>query len=119
MLDGWIRARTPTDLSFYLQPGKHTLELRKTGHGSWRKELTMVAGQHLEVAAPVGALARILVKKPARAAPAVKEGTQIYKRWWFWTAVGAGVLVVAGGVTAGVLANQGAPDPELGGIKFD
>src|SRR3954467_6412868 len=47
--------------------------------------------------------------------PPVEEGAPVYRRWWFWTAVG--VAVVAG--TVGVMAATGtfkssAKDPEWG-----
>lgn len=43
-----------------------------------------------------------------------KTEKPIYKKWWFWTAVGLGAAAVAGGVTAGVLASRPAPDPFIG-----
>lgn len=121
LLNGESRGRTPMEHRLYVKPGKYPLKLRKKGQGSWHKGLVIAAGQHLKVAVPQGALAKVVVNEPAPTALSrtPRAGTPIYKRWWFWTAIGAGALVVAGGVTAGVLANQGPPDPELGGITFD
>ena len=44
---------------------------------------------------------------------AAEGGRTILGRWWFWTAIGAVVVGVAGGVTAGVLASR-PPDADHG-----
>ncbi len=119
-LDGVSRDRTPTTRRIYAKPGKHRLELRKKGRGRWRREVELSAGAVVAVVVPRGALAPRVVKKAAPArATTDPTGRPIYKKWWFWTAIGVGVAAVAGGVTVGVLASQDAPAPELGAIRFD
>jgi tetratricopeptide (TPR) repeat protein len=59
---------------------------------------------------PVAALATAGAPPPA---PAPAEARPIYKRWWFWTVIG---VVVAGGVTAGVVAGSRPSTPDYGGI---
>jgi len=120
LVDGERRGKTALRHRLYMVPGEHKLRVKRGGYKSWLKRLTVAAGQHLKVEVPAGALRRELVKAPSRKPKEGEaDGPPIYKRWWFWTAVGAGVLAVAGGVTAGVLLNQDAPDPELGAIRFD
>ena len=50
------------------------------------------------------ATSRTLTTARAAQPEAKQPGTPIYKRWWFWTIIGA--VAVGGGVTAGVLASQ-------------
>ncbi|MFO0574101.1 MAG: tetratricopeptide repeat protein [Polyangia bacterium] len=46
-----------------------------------------------------------------RVAPTQPPRTPVYKKWWFWTAIGVGAAAVAGGVAAGVLLSRPTPDP--------
>ena len=121
LLDGKPRGEAPTSRRLYAAPGKHTLELRKERHGTWRKEVVLQAGATLEVKVPAGALAPVVLKKRVPARPEGKDraGEPVYKKWWFWTAVGVGVVAVVGGVTAGVLLSPEDPTTELGTITFD
>jgi tetratricopeptide (TPR) repeat protein len=45
------------------------------------------------------------------ASPAAESPAPVYKRWWFWTALGA---VVAGAVIAGFVLSRPAPQPYQG-----
>ena len=76
-------------------PGKHELRIAAPGYLQDTRELAIDAGQEQT-------LDITLATVPA---PAVVEDKSIFGRWGFWTAVGA---VVVGGVTAGVVASQGA-----------
>jgi hypothetical protein len=76
-------------------PGKHELRIAATGYLLETQELTVEAGQEQTLDITLAAVP----------VPAVVEDKSIFARWWFWTAVGA---VVVGGVTAGVVASQGA-----------
>ena len=53
---------------------------------------------------------------PSPATPAPEENPPVYKRWWFWTGLGA---VVVGGVVTGVLlSRQSAPQsPACSGVN--
>lgn len=76
-------------------PGKSELRIAAPGYVQETRDLQIDPGQEktLDVT---------LASVPA---PGVVEDKSIFGRWWFWTAVGA---VVVGGVTAGVVASQGA-----------
>ncbi len=70
---------------------------------------------------PPTAVPPAAVTAPGKVPPAggAKTSRPIYKKWWFWTAIG----VVAAGVTAGVVASQTGgsdrvPSGELGGFSF-
>ncbi|MEZ4335104.1 MAG: hypothetical protein R3B82_00560 [Sandaracinaceae bacterium] len=44
----------------------------------------------------------------------VEPTPEVYEQWWFWTAIGGGVVAVTIGIIVGVVvggeANQGPPD---------
>lgn len=48
----------------------------------------------------------------------ISEPVPVYRRWWFWTIIGAGAAGVAAGISASVLSNRGPTDPvyELGDV---
>jgi hypothetical protein len=47
------------------------------------------------------------------ASPPPEATAPVYKRWWFWTALGA---VVAGAVVTGILLSRPAPQPYQGSL---
>jgi hypothetical protein len=53
-----------------------------------------------------------LIEKPGQGAAASDDGTPLYKRWWFWTIVGA--VVVGGAATAFMLTRGGSECAEPG-----
>jgi tetratricopeptide (TPR) repeat protein len=59
----------------------------------------------------------LLIMEPPPSKP--RPATHAWQRWWFWTAVGVGVL---GGITAGIALSSGSgsslPMTDLGGKKF-
>ena len=72
--------------------------------------------QQLEASVPDGQKAKVEAKLVAGTDPVSvvvveKERTPIYKKWWFWTAIAGGVLV-AGAVTAGIVAGTRTTPPE-------
>ena len=127
---------TPLPPKLYLKPGRHRLELSKEGHVSLTKRIKVKRGQHLELELALPLVAKVaptpakVAPKPAPAKPAPKAVASqtnrsrakksverpLYKRWWFWTAIGVAVVVT--GVTAGVVATQPGEEPELGVIRF-
>ena len=76
-------------------PGKHELRIAAPGFLQDTRELAIDAGEEK-------ALDITLAPVPAAG---VEPDKSIFSRWWFWTAIGA---VVVGGVTAGMVASQGA-----------
>ena len=117
LVKGKPRGEPPLEYPLYFKPGRYRLELRKQGHVSVTRRLRLKRGEHqaLEIALPLLAkVAPAPARVAARPAPA-KEATStsrptdiaqprpadppLYKRWWFWTAVGVAAVVT--GVTAG------------------
>jgi len=120
------RGTTPLPHRLYFWPGKHKLELVKSGHVTVFKELKLKRGEHLVlnlelpkeavVVKPKVKKKKKTVRKKAKASSVKPKGSPIYKKWWFWTAIGT--VVVVTGVTAGVMANQPGEEPEMGVITF-
>lgn len=82
-----------------VNPGQHRLEISAEGFQTYRHAVDVTKGQRLGLRAELKSLVKVVrveVEKPQK---------PVYKRWYFWTAM-VGVLVVAGGVTGGVLATQ-------------
>lgn len=46
----------------------------------------------------------------------VAQPTPVYKKWWFWTVIGAGVVLVGGGITAGILLSEPGIEYEINSI---
>ena len=96
-----------------VNPGTHRVEIAAEGFQTFRQSVEVARGQRLELRGEL----KSLVKEVR--VEVVKEQKPVYKKWWFWTAL-VGVLVVAGGVTGGVLASQRKTTQEglvLPGVK--
>jgi hypothetical protein len=76
-----------------LDAGGHLVTASLDGYTKARQEVVVVAGQKRRVTLEL-----------VVAAPGVAKEKPIYKKWWFWTGVGA--VVAAGVVTAVVLGNE-------------
>ncbi len=96
-LDGAEIGTTPLAEPVEVNPGSHDLEVAHEGYSTWRSKVVASPGQTQTVAAEPRSLIKIVEVE--------KKSTPVYKKWWLWTAVGA-VVVVAVGVTAGVLASR-------------
>ncbi len=133
VLNGETIGTTPVGRRLYLMPGAAALRVDKLGHYRFVWKRTLAAGQHLEVVVPwsqprgadepgmsppaTPPPRAAFVPPPSEPAPARRP---VYKRWWFWTLIGAGV---AGGVVAGVLATRSGfgdrmPQAEAGRIPL-
>jgi len=66
------------------------------------------------LSAPPPGYAPIIDDGPPSGPAASPDRPPIYKRWWFWTAIGA--VALAGGITALVLTNDKGPSCEPGRI---
>jgi hypothetical protein len=79
--------------------GKHKLVLRHVGYRSEQRDITVEenTGTKVEVTMNAGSdpVKVVVVEKE-------KAATPVYKKWWFWVAIG-GAAVVAGAVTAGAV----------------
>ena len=79
------------------------------------RHVGFLSQQH-EANVPDGQKAKLDIKMvpgtdPVSVVVVEKERTPIYKKWWFWTAIAGGVLV-AGAVTAGIVAGTRSTPPE-------
>ena len=126
------RGTTPLPFPLYLKPGTYTLTVEKAGHKAFQQQLTLAADQHekLNVPLPAAPLPEPVKKPPAPKKVVLKplplvpkplplvpkpqppsRSKPLYKRWWFWTAVG----VVVAGSAAAVVATQTGGDARLPG----
>ena len=115
-LKGWPRgsvleidgraARDPT----YVKPGVHTVKVRAPSGVVLDKDGDVAAGEIVELPAPAGA--ELAVEPP----PVPRHEAPKKKRAWVVPVVVMGALVIAGGVTAGViLGTQSASNRPLSG----
>jgi len=109
-LDGRGAGLTPLPHRLYMDPGSHWISVKKDGFRLSKRDLVLAAGEHQQITVtlepirtslvPAAALPRP-VKQPLPPGPEVSD--PFYKKWWFWTAVGA---VVLGSAAASVAATQ-------------
>ena len=74
-----------------LPPGTYTVVAKKEGHKDALREVTLAAGATERLALKVEPVAPVAA--PVAAAP-VGAGAPVYEKWWFWTAIGAGVTAI-------------------------
>lgn len=97
-VDGTDLGVTPFKRPTY--SGKHRLILRSAGYRSDQRDIDVPDSQKL--------LLDITLTEGEDPAELVQEQrTPIYKKWWFWVAVGGAAAAVAGAATAGAIASQG------------
>jgi len=91
-INGKPVGQAPMNRLIRLNPGLVAVSASFKGYYGWKKDVTLKPKQTL-------ALRITLIKiKPRVIRKIIKiRATPIYKRWWFWTAVG---VLVAGGATA-------------------
>ena len=94
-IDGTELGITPYKRSTFA--GKHKVVVRHTGYRSQQLEADITEGkkEHRE-------LKMIAGSEPTTVVVVERERTPVYKKWWFWTAIGGGVLA-AGAITAGIV----------------
>jgi tetratricopeptide (TPR) repeat protein len=102
-IDGTTAGTTPLAL-VEANPGAHSVEVAKEGYATWRGSVNVRSGIDESVEANPTSLVKVIrVEVPAATRPAEKP---VYKKWWFWVALGGAAVAVAGAVTAGVLATS-------------
>lgn len=98
----WVDGRSvgtlPVRLSEPLPPRRTSVRVSKDGYDDWESDVFIQPGEENVVWAE-------LVRRP----------NPVTKKWWFWTAVGAGAVGVAGAVAATQLGGTGPP----GTFDFD
>lgn len=125
-LDGAVVGQTPLDHRIYLKPGGYRISVKSPAHPFFSRVLFLRAGDHRRLEVPwyheVGVGSRVNLRGPLPPPPGKPRdsgSTPIYRRWWFWTALG---VVVVGGVVGGVVAarpggSSRLPAGELGTLK--
>jgi PEGA domain/Tetratricopeptide repeat len=116
-VDGKQVGSTPLGEMVWTTPGRHQVAVQHEGFSPAIEDVAVVVGQAtavnlelrpIDLRATNGASGGALV---GGGAP-VAESKPVYRRTWFWVAVG---VVVAGGVVTGVvLANQSSSGPGAG-----
>ncbi len=103
-VDGKEVARTPVTHTFYVSPGRHGFRVAKGAKVLFERKVVMVRGGHSFITIPRPAAARPPVPAPALTpTEPASPRKRFYKKWWFWTTVGA---VVVGAVVVSVVATQ-------------
>lgn len=97
--------------------GRHKLVLRHTGFRSEQVETDVKDGEkkHLEVTLNPG-------QDPVKVVVIEKEKTPVYKKWWFWVAIGGAVAAAAGitaGIAVGVQKNSIPPERMTGAYHYE
>ena len=121
-IDSKVEGTTPLSGKVFLSPGTHLLSVTRPGGPRVVRTLWLGKGDHQLVdlsrsrvtgGPPSDAPGTGTSLVPYFAAPTPQRlsgrTTPIYKRWWFWTAVG----VVLAGTTAAVVATQTGGDDRL------
>lgn len=88
---GFAALHSPLDKQFRFNPGRINILVKKKGFYAFDRTVVIKAATDQVV--KVLLLKKIKPKVVIR----IKPATPLYKRWWFWTAIGS---LVAGGVTA-------------------
>ena len=88
---GMTPLRSPVDKQFRFNPGRINILVKKKGFYAFDRTVTIKADAEQVVKV-------LLLKKiEHKVVIKIRPATPLYKRWWFWTAIGS---LVAGGVTA-------------------
>jgi tetratricopeptide (TPR) repeat protein len=89
-------------------PGHHVARVVADGTTTAQVEFDATAGEHATIALVAAAA------EPASSASPAESG-DLTQQWWFWTAIGGGVVVVAVAIGVGVaVANNDAMTPVSG-----
>lgn len=109
VVDGQEVGRTPLAHDVYVFPGPHQVTIRHRGEPLLDVTLSLERGERT--------LAMAREPRASRSRP-VAASAPLYKRWWFWTAIGAVIGgAVAGGV-AGYYYTRPVPSGELGDFRL-
>jgi hypothetical protein len=85
----------PLALPLWLQPGTHSVRVAASGVRDYQVQVDLRPGELRQLSAellPLSALSSLVpVSAELRHA---SDPSSIYKKWWFWTAVGSGAATV-------------------------
>ena len=139
VIDGKEVGQTPLSRRFYLRPGPHELKLIKEGFSFVNKELNLKVDEHRDLVitmkksgaeptpapspAPKPAVETVdkddkgtakqevdlnLAKSPSPK-PGASASSPIYKKWWFWSAIGVVVAGATVGMAVGLQPGEAEP----------
>jgi len=111
VVDGQEVGRTPLAHDVYVFPGPHQVTIRHRGETLLDVTLSLERGERTL------AMAR---EPRASRALAVAASPPVYKRWWFWTAIGGAVVtaVLVGAIAPNVGGSDRMPGQDLGLIDM-
>ncbi len=87
-IDGQDEGLTPLGASLELNPGGHTIDVSHEGYATWHANATITSDQTINIDAEPKSLTKVEV---IRVEALVEKRQAIYKKWWFWTAIGVQV----------------------------
>jgi tetratricopeptide (TPR) repeat protein len=94
-INGELVGHAPLDKIKRLEPGKATVVALHKGYHPFRRELQVSSNQEAQVKIKLLEIKPKVIKEQQVVEKVIKE-PPIYKKWWFWTAIGT---LVAGGAT--------------------
>jgi hypothetical protein len=111
VVDGQEVGRTPLAHDVYVFPGPHQVTIRHRGEALLDVTLSLERGERT--------LAMARAPRASRA-PAVAASPPVYRRWWFWTAIGGAVVtaVLVGAIAPNVGGSDRMPGQDLGLIDM-
>ena len=99
-------------------PGEHRVVMERRGRAVASQTVTVTSGETTEVTLVETAVVASAVDEEllTREGPPAASGGNVLEEWWLWTIIGA--VVVATGVTIGIVAaTSGPPSPVQGNLS--
>jgi hypothetical protein len=118
LVDGRDVGQTPLARPLVLDPGEHRFLVRKLEFEPFEHVVTLRPGDQVTVTVELRPIPRpvapsvVTITTPSPAPEVRGDEAPVYKRWWFWSAVGA---VVVTGVVIAVAAGSGSDGPRCSG----
>jgi hypothetical protein len=118
LVDGRDVGSTPLAHPLVLEPGEHRFLVRKLEFEPFEHVVTLRPGDQVTVTVELRPIPRpvapavVTINNPAPAPEMRSEETPVFKRWWFWTAVGAAVVT---GVVVAVAVGSSPKGPRCQG----
>ncbi|MCP3098656.1 PEGA domain-containing protein [Myxococcus sp. K15C18031901] len=103
-LDGQDRGQTPW--SAPIEAGKHALELSLPNHQPVKRDLTVRAGEPIQLQLVLLPVAPVVEAPQSTPVPVIEEEAPTRGRTWTWVAAGAAGVAAAGAVTLGIMARS-------------
>jgi hypothetical protein len=125
LLDGQEVDRVLWGSDIVVDVGHHRVRVERGEEEILSRDLDLEAGAEVEIIVEIPQPPETVLPPPVRPAPPFVDGEDppegprgwswLSRQWWFWTVVG---VVVAGGITTGVLVGRtDGPDPVSGNLE--